>query len=135
MGLTDFRGQVIQAYIDGGWIYYGEVTVNKDPQAQAIRTKARALTFATKNRDSAGTRPALADYLLIFKKARRQRRPDQERRDQRRVDRVGTADLVGHPRDSDPQLPAWPGGQRRAAHLPTAARLHRAVRAALVKPW
>jgi len=68
MGLTDFRGQVIQAYIDGGWIYYGEVTVNKDPQAQAIRTKARALTFATKNRDSAGTRPALADYLLIFKK-------------------------------------------------------------------
>lgn len=68
MGLTDFRGQVIQAYIDGGWIFYGEVTVNKDPQAQAIRTKAHALTFATKNRDSAGTRPALADYLLIFKK-------------------------------------------------------------------
>ena len=68
MGLTDFRGQVIQAYIDAGWIYYGEVTVNKDPQAQAIRTKAHALTFATKNRDSAGTRPALADYLLIFKK-------------------------------------------------------------------
>jgi DNA modification methylase len=67
-GLTDFRGQVIQAYIDAGWIYYGEVTVNKDPQAQAIRTKAHALTFATKNRDSAGTRPALADYLLIFKK-------------------------------------------------------------------
>lgn len=67
-GLTDFRGQVIQAYIENGWIFYGEVTVNKDPQAQAIRTKAHALTFATKNRDSAGTRPALADYLLIFKK-------------------------------------------------------------------
>lgn len=67
-GLTDFRGDVIRAYIDNGWYFHGEVTVNKDPQAQAIRTKAHALTFATKNRDSAGTRPALADYLLLFRK-------------------------------------------------------------------
>lgn len=67
-GLTDFRGDVIRAYIDNGWHFHGEVTVNKDPQAQAIRTKAHALTFATKNRDSAGTRPALADYLLLFRK-------------------------------------------------------------------
>jgi DNA modification methylase len=67
-GLTDFRGDVIRAYIDAGWYFHGEVTVNKDPQAQAIRTKAHALTFATKNRDSAGTRPALADYLLLFRK-------------------------------------------------------------------
>lgn len=67
-GLTDFRGDVIRAYVDNGWWFHGEVTVNKDPQAQAIRTKANALTFATKNRDSAGTRPALADYLLIFRK-------------------------------------------------------------------
>ena len=67
-GLTDFRGDVIRAYVDNGWHFHGEVTVNKDPQAQAIRTKATALTFATKNRDSASTRPALADYLLIFRK-------------------------------------------------------------------
>ncbi len=67
-GLTDFRGDVIRAYVDNGWHFHGEVTVNKDPQAQAIRTKAHALTFATKNRDSAGTRPALADYLLTFRK-------------------------------------------------------------------
>jgi len=67
-GLTDFRGDVIRAYVDNGWHFHGEVTVNKDPQAQAIRTKAHALTFATKNRDSSGTRPALADYLLLFRK-------------------------------------------------------------------
>lgn len=67
-GLTDFRGQVIAAYQDNGWRFHGEVTVNKDPQAQAIRTKAHSLTFATKNRDSAASRPALADYLLIFRK-------------------------------------------------------------------
>lgn len=68
IGLTDFRGDVIRAYIDAGWIFHGEVTVDKDPQAQAIRTKAQALMFVTKNRDSSMTRPALADYLLIFRK-------------------------------------------------------------------
>lgn len=67
VGLTDFRGDVIRAWIDSGWIFHGEVTVDKDPQAQAIRTKAQALMFVTKNRDSSKTRPALADYLLLFR--------------------------------------------------------------------
>ena len=68
IGLTDFRGQVIAAHVEAGWIFHGEVTVDKDPQAQAIRTKAQALMFVTKNRDSSMTRPALADYLLLFRK-------------------------------------------------------------------
>lgn len=68
IGMTDFRGDVIRAYQAGGWIFYGEVCVDKDPQAQAIRTKAQALMFATKNRDSSKSRPALADWLLIFRK-------------------------------------------------------------------
>jgi len=68
VGMTDFRGDVIRAFQDEGWIYYGEATIWKDPQAQSIRTKSFALAFKTKNRDSAATRPALADYLLIFKK-------------------------------------------------------------------
>lgn len=68
IGMTDFRGDVIRAYLEAGWIFHGEVTVDKDPQAQAIRTKAQALMFVTKNRDSSMTRPALADYLLLFRK-------------------------------------------------------------------
>lgn len=68
IGMTDFRGQVIAAYMDAGWVFHGEVTVDRDPQAQAIRTKAQALMFVTKNRDSSMTRPALADYLLLFRK-------------------------------------------------------------------
>ncbi len=68
IGMTDFRGDVIRAYQENGWVYFGEVTVDKDPQAQAIRTKAQALMFVTKNKDSSKSRPALADYLLIFKK-------------------------------------------------------------------
>lgn len=68
IGMTDFRGDVIRAYQAAGWVFYGEVCVDKDPQAQAIRTKAQALMFATKNRDSSKSRPALADWLLIFRK-------------------------------------------------------------------
>ncbi len=68
VGLTDFRGEVIRAHQAAGWTFHGEVTVDKDPQAQAIRTKATSLMFATKNRDSASTRPALADYLLLFRR-------------------------------------------------------------------
>jgi DNA modification methylase len=68
IGVTDFRGEVIREFQSAGWIYYGEATVWKDPQAQSIRTKAFTLAFQTKNRDAAGVRPALADYLLIFKK-------------------------------------------------------------------
>lgn len=68
IGMTDFRGEVIAAHEAAGWIYHGEVTVDKDPQAQAIRTKAQALMFNTLHRDSAMTRPALADYVIVFRK-------------------------------------------------------------------
>lgn len=67
VGLTDFRGEVITAFLSAGWVLHGEVTIDKDPQAQAIRTKAQALMFQTLNRDSASSRPALADYLLVFR--------------------------------------------------------------------
>lgn len=68
IGLSDFRGQVIRAFQDEGWIFHGEVTIDKDPQAQAIRTKSQSLLFVTKERDSSMLRPALADYLLLFRK-------------------------------------------------------------------
>lgn len=68
IGLTDFRGELIRAHQADGWVFHGEVTVDKDPQAQAIRTKSHALMFATLERDSSHNRPAMADYLLIFRK-------------------------------------------------------------------
>lgn len=68
IGLSDFRGDVIRLFEEEGWHFFGECTVWKDPQAQSIRTKAHSLMFVTKNRDRAQIRPALADYLLIFKK-------------------------------------------------------------------
>lgn len=68
VGLTDFRGDVIRAYQKAGFVYFGENVVDKDPQAQAIRTKAHSLMFVTKNKDSSLSRMAMADYGLIFKK-------------------------------------------------------------------
>ena len=67
-GMVDFRGSVIQAHVDAGWIYYGEVTVDKNPQLQAVRTKAQGLMFVQLRRDAALSRPAMADYILIFHK-------------------------------------------------------------------
>lgn len=66
--LRDFRGKVIRAHQDAGWLFHGEVTVDKDPQAQAIRTHSQALLFVQLHRDSTKSRPALADYVLIFRK-------------------------------------------------------------------
>lgn len=68
IGIKDFRGDVIRAYEAAGWIYDGEVCIDKDPQAQAIRTKAKALMFVQLHKDSAWSRPALADYILKFRK-------------------------------------------------------------------
>jgi hypothetical protein len=68
IGLKDFRGDVIRAYEAAGWIYHGEVCIDKDPQAQAIRTKSKALLFAQLRKDSSWSRPALGDYILIFRK-------------------------------------------------------------------
>lgn len=68
MSMHDFRGDVIRLFQDVGWLFWGETTIWKDPQAQSIRTRSHQLAFASKNRDSARIRPALADYLLIFKK-------------------------------------------------------------------
>lgn len=68
VGLRDFRGDVIREMQDSGWIYYGEVTIDKNPQVKASRTKESTLLFKTLSQDSSNVRPALADYMLIFKK-------------------------------------------------------------------
>lgn len=68
IGLKDFRGDAIRAFENEGWVYYGEVCIDKDPQAQAIRTKSKGLLFTQLHKDSVWSRPALADYILIFRK-------------------------------------------------------------------
>ena len=68
IGLHDYRGRVIQMMIDEGWVYAGEVTIDKNPQVQAVRNKERGLLFKTLATDSSMMRMALADYLIYFRK-------------------------------------------------------------------
>lgn len=67
IGIKDFRGLVLNEFKRAGWIHHGEITVDKCPQAQAIRTKSKSLLFVQKERDSSWLRPALADYVLLFR--------------------------------------------------------------------
>ena len=68
IGLIDFPGMVIRAHMASGWTYHGRVTIDKDPQAQAIRTHSKGLLFVQMRKDSTWSRPALADTILIFRK-------------------------------------------------------------------
>jgi len=68
IGVKDFPGEVIRAYEKEGWIFSGRAFVQKNPQAQAIRVKSKALLFVQLRRDSADSRPALIDQILLFKK-------------------------------------------------------------------
>ncbi len=68
IGMKDFRGKTIEAFQAGGFIYHGEVVIDKDPQAQAIRTKSKSLMFTQLKKDASWLRPALADFILVFRK-------------------------------------------------------------------
>lgn len=68
IGMKDFRGAVINAYQEHGFIYQGEVCIDKDPQMQAIRTHSKGLLFAQLKKDSSWLRPAMADYILVFRR-------------------------------------------------------------------
>jgi DNA modification methylase len=68
IGIKDFPGEVVRAYEAEGWTFIGRAYVQKNPQAQAIRVKSKALLFVQLRKDSADSRPALIDQVLMFKK-------------------------------------------------------------------
>lgn len=67
-GRKDFSGMIIEAYQDEGWIFWQRITIDKNPQAQAIRLKDHGLLFKTLKKDSTELSGGHPDYLLIFKK-------------------------------------------------------------------
>lgn len=68
IGVRDFPGEVIRAYESCGWVFTGRAFVQKNPQAQAIRVKSKALLFVQLRKDSTDSRPALIDQVLLFRK-------------------------------------------------------------------
>lgn len=67
IGLKDFPGDIIKAFISAGFIYHSRHTIWKDPLIEATRTKALGLMHKQLCKDSAMSRAGLPDYLLAFR--------------------------------------------------------------------
>ena len=70
IGMRDFPGEVIRAYEREGWTFVGRAFIQKNPQAQAIRIKSKALLFAQLRKDSSHSRPAIIDQITDIQEAR-----------------------------------------------------------------
>jgi DNA modification methylase len=68
IGLTDFRGMLIRAFVECGWIYHSEVVIWKDPVTAMQRTKALGLLHKQIRKDSCMSRQSIPDYLVTFRK-------------------------------------------------------------------
>ena len=68
IGLRDFRGDLIRAFQDAGFIYHSEVCVWKDPVVAMQRTKALGLLHKTIRENAAMSRMGLPDYVVTMRK-------------------------------------------------------------------
>jgi DNA modification methylase len=69
IGIRDFRGHLIKAFQDCGWIYHSEVVIWKDPVTAMQRTKALGLLHKQIRKDSTMCRQGIPDYLVTMRKA------------------------------------------------------------------
>lgn len=68
IGINDFRGELIRAFVAAGWIYHSEVCIWKDPVTAMQRTKALGLLHKQIKKDSCMSRQGIADYLVTLRK-------------------------------------------------------------------
>lgn len=68
IGMRDFRGDVVRAYQDAGWLFHSEVCIFKDPVVAQQRTKSIRLLHKQLCKDSALSGQGLADYIVTFRK-------------------------------------------------------------------
>ena len=68
IGLRDFRGDLIRAFVEEGFVYHSEVVIWKDPVIAMQRTKAIGLLHKQVNKDSAMSRQGVPDYLVTMRK-------------------------------------------------------------------
>lgn len=67
IGFRDFRGEMIRAFTESGWIHHSEVVIWKDPVTQMQRTKALGLLHKQVKKDSCMSRQGMADYLITMR--------------------------------------------------------------------
>jgi DNA modification methylase len=68
IGLRDFRGDLIRAFQDVGFIYHSEVCIWKDPVVAMQRTKALGLLHKTIRENASMSRMGLPDYVVTMRK-------------------------------------------------------------------
>lgn len=68
IGLRDFRGTLIRAFQDAGFIYHSEVCIWKDPVVAMQRTKALGLLHKTIRENASMSRMGLPDYVVTMRK-------------------------------------------------------------------
>ena len=68
IGIRDFRGEIVRAYEDAGWIFHSEVCIWKDPVIAQQRTKSLRLLHKQIQKDSSMSGQGLADYIVTFRK-------------------------------------------------------------------
>lgn len=68
IGMHDFSGDVIKQFQAWGWIWDARIPIDKNQQAQSIRTHSKGLTMTQMKKDRSWLRPALPDYILKFRK-------------------------------------------------------------------
>jgi len=68
IGIRDFRGELVRAFVELGWIYHSEVTIWKDPVTAMQRTKALGLLHKQLKKDACMSRQGIADYLVTMRK-------------------------------------------------------------------
>jgi len=68
IGVSDFRGDLIRAYQEAGFIYHSEVCIWKNPVVAMTRTKALGLLHKTIKKDSAMSRMGIPDYIVVMRK-------------------------------------------------------------------
>ena len=67
IGLRDFRGELIRAFQDHGFIYHSEVCIWKDPVTAMQRTKALGLLHKTVRGNASMSRQGIPDYLVTVR--------------------------------------------------------------------
>lgn len=68
IGIRDFRGEIIRAYEDAGFIFHSEVVIWKDPVTAMQRTKALGLLHKQIRKDSCMSRQGIPDFVVTFRK-------------------------------------------------------------------
>lgn len=100
IGMRDFRGNLIRAFQDAGWIYHSEVCIWKDPVVAMQRTKALGLLHKTIRKDSAMSRQGIPDYLVTMRKPGINPNPIRHYRDESEMEEVCEAEGLDREQES-----------------------------------